>query len=135
MQVHRECSSASCDRALNRRRVTRARCLLRRARMIAYDKRGASFALADGAELLLHDGDSEAPLWRATLGAPIVGVGVDGDRAIAVTAAGTVHTFGARAGDARGTASIATHVRRACVDAATSRVVALTDKQVVRSDG
>ena len=99
------------------------------------DKRGASFALTEGPELLLHDGDSEAPLWRATLDAKIVGVGVEGERAIAVTEAGTVHTFGSRTGDVRGTTALAGRVRRACVDAAANRVVALTDTQVVRSDG
>jgi hypothetical protein len=103
--------------------------------MIAYDKRGASFALTEGAELLMHDGDSEAPLWRTTLGARIVAVGIDGERAIAVTETGSVYTFGARTGDVRATASIATRVRSACVDAAANRVVALTDTQVVRSDG
>jgi hypothetical protein len=103
--------------------------------MIAYDKRGASFALTEDAELLLHDGDSEAPLWRTTLDAKIVGVGLEGERAIAVTEAGTVHTFGSRTGDARGTTKIAGRVRRACVDAAAQRVVALTESEVVRSDG
>jgi hypothetical protein len=103
--------------------------------MIAYDKRGASFALTEGAELLLHDGDTEAPLWRTTLDATIVGVGVDGERAIAVTEAGTVHTFGARTGDARGTALINGRVRRACVDAGANRVIVLTATQVIRSDG
>ena len=46
--------------------------MLERARMIAYDKRGSVFALTEGAELLLHDGESEGPLWRTMLDARIV---------------------------------------------------------------
>ncbi|HEY5927913.1 MAG TPA: hypothetical protein VIV11_39775 [Kofleriaceae bacterium] len=99
--------------------------------MIAYDKRGAVFALTEGAELLMHDGDSEAPLWRTTLDAAIVGVGVDGERVIAVTAAGSIRTFGSRSGDVRGHASIAGPVRRACVDATADRVCAITEREVV----
>jgi len=99
--------------------------------MIAYDKRGAVFALTEGAELLLHDGDSEAPLWRTTLDGRIVGVGVTGERAIAVTETGSVHTFGSRTGDVRGNARIEGRVRRACVDATTDRVVAITERAVI----
>lgn len=103
--------------------------------MIAYDKRGAVFALTEGAELLLHDGESEGPLWRTTLDAPIAGVGVDGERVIAVTETGSVRTFAARTGELRGNASIAARVRRACVDASADRVVAITDAKVVRLVG
>jgi len=99
--------------------------------MIAYDQRGAVFALTEGAELLLHDGDSEAPLWRTSLDARIVGVGCTGERVIAVTETGSVHTFGAKTGDVRGNGSIAGRVRRACVDAGTDRIVALTEHAVI----
>jgi hypothetical protein len=101
--------------------------------MIAYDKRGAVFALAEGAELLLHDGESEGPLWRTTLDAPIVGIGIDSERVTAVTAAGSVRTFGARSGDVRDNASITGPVTRACVDG--DRVVALTQNKVVKLAG
>src|SRR6185503_5323612 len=99
--------------------------------MIAYDKRGAVFALTEGAELLMHDGDSEAPLWRTTLDAAIVGVGCDAERVTAVTAAGTVRTFGSKTGDVRGNASLGATVRRAAVDATGDRVVALTEHAVL----
>lgn len=101
--------------------------------MIAYDNRGAVFALTEGAELLLHDGDSEAPLWRTTLDAPIVGLGVDGQRVVAVTESGSVRTFGARTGEARGELTISGRVRRACVDG--DRVVAITAHAIVALEG
>jgi hypothetical protein len=98
--------------------------------MIAYDKRGAVFALTEGAELLLHDGESEGPLWRTTLDAAIVGVGIDSERVTAVTAAGSVRSFGARSGDVRDHANIVGPVTRAVMEG--DRVVALTQGQVVK---
>jgi hypothetical protein len=99
--------------------------------MIAYDKRGAVFALTEGAELLLHDGDSEAPLWRTMLDARVVGVGCDGDKVTAVTESGSVRTFGSRSGDVRGGESFGARVRRACVDTTLERIVAITDAAVI----
>lgn len=40
-----------------------------------YDPEGHSLVLADGRELLVHDGGTEAPRWRTELGARLVGVG------------------------------------------------------------
>lgn len=40
-----------------------------------YDEEGHSIVIADGSELLVYDGASEAPRWRADAGAPLVGVG------------------------------------------------------------
>jgi len=98
--------------------------------MIGYDKRGSVFALVDGAELLLHDGDSEGPLWRKTLDAPLVGVAADSDKVIAVTAAGTVTWFGPKTGDVQRTATFGTKVSLAVI--AGDRVIAASiDKLLV----
>jgi hypothetical protein len=40
----------------------------------AYAPNGESIVCADGDELLVYDGESEAPRWRKPLGAPLVGV-------------------------------------------------------------
>lgn len=40
-----------------------------------YDPEGHSIVLADGRELLVHDGATEAPRWRTEVGARLVGVG------------------------------------------------------------
>jgi len=100
--------------------------------MIAYDKRGVVFALTEGAELLLHDGDSEGPLWRKTLDGSIVGLGIDSEQVVAVTEAGTVIGFSARTGDVRGTQTLGARVRQASIDVGVDRVVAITDTQVVQ---
>lgn len=81
-----ECSgtraaSPEPHRALSVRRCRHASCSPR-ATMIAYDKHGQVFALIEGPELLLHDGDSEGPLWRKTLDAPIVGLGITSDKVV-----------------------------------------------------
>jgi hypothetical protein len=103
--------------------------------MIAYDKRGAVFALVDEAEILAHDGDSEAPLWRAKLDGPIVAVSAGSDEIVAVAETGTVRWFGARTGDVRRTEQIAGRPRAAVVDAAGQRVVAATDAEIVALEG
>ena len=48
-----------------------------------------TIVLGDGAELLVHDGRTEAPLWRHALDAPIVGVGLTERGVVAVAASGT----------------------------------------------
>ncbi len=101
--------------------------------MIGYDKRGSVFALVDGAELLLHDGDSEGPLWRKTLDAPIVGVAADGERVVAVTAAGTVTWFAPKTGDVQRTAGLGSKVERAVI--AGDRIVAASADKLVTLDG
>jgi hypothetical protein len=62
---------------------------------IAYDPNGRIFALADGEELLVHDGESEGPLWREEHGEALVGVAIAGDDLVAVGEDGLVrrHTF------------------------------------------
>ena len=100
--------------------------------MIAYDKRGVVFALTEGAELLLHDGESEGPLWRKTLDGSIVGLGIDSEQVVAVTETGTVIAFAARTGETRGTQAIGARVMRACVDVGVDRVVAITETKIIQ---
>ncbi len=101
--------------------------------MIAYDKQGLVFALREGAELLVHDGDSEGPLWRKKLDADIVGLGADGEQVAAVTTAGTVTWFKATSGDLVATAAVGGTVEHAvfitaktCAAATASRIVSVT---------
>ena len=58
-----------------------------------YDTGGRSIVLTDGAELLVHDGDSEAPLWRKTLDCRLVGVASTGPGIVAVDEKGTLSVF------------------------------------------
>ena len=101
--------------------------------MIAYDKTGVVFALTQGSDLLLHDGESEGPLWQKTLDGTIVGVGVTADQVIAVTSAGTVTRFASRSGDVRGTAALGARTLHAAVDG--ERVAAITERGLVRHSG
>lgn len=61
--------------------------------MIAYDASGHSLVLADGAELLVHDGPSEGPRWRRELKSPLVAVGATPRSVIAVDSDGEVTWF------------------------------------------
>lgn len=118
--------------------------------MIAYDPKNTVFAMNEGAELLVHDGESEGPLWRKTLDAPIVGVGADRERVTAITATGTVATFPARSGADMQSATPPRHdpeqcgllpgvlagkVRFASVGSGNRRVVAALDGKVVALEG
>jgi hypothetical protein len=94
--------------------------------MIAYDKKGVVFALTDGAELLVHDGPSEGPLWRTMLDSRIVGVGADSTRVAAITASGTISWFHAVTGAVQGTTRLEQSIQRAIVDATSQRVVVVT---------
>jgi hypothetical protein len=101
--------------------------------MIAYDKEGLVFALREGAELLVHDGASEAPKWRKTLDGDIVGLGADSEHVAAVTTAGTVTWFKSTSGDLAATGTVGGTVERAvfvggktCVAVTPSRIVAVT---------
>ncbi len=101
--------------------------------MIAYDKTGAVFALTEGTDLLLHDGESEGPLWQTKLDGTIVGVGIDATQVAAVTAAGTVAWFAARTGGgARRTIALDARVQHATVDVGGDRIAAITDRGVLR---
>ena len=61
--------------------------------MIAYDRSGRTLVLADGAELLVHDGPSEGPRWRRQLSAPLLAVGATPTELIAVTEDGEITWF------------------------------------------
>lgn len=101
--------------------------------MIAYESGGSVFALTDGAELLLHDGESEGPLWRVTLDARIVGLGIDAQQVVAVTETGIISWFAARTeSTARKTAQLGARVLTACVDVTNDRVVAHTARGLLR---
>jgi hypothetical protein len=62
--------------------------------LFAYDPQGRLFAIACGPELLVHEGGSEAPLWRKDLGEALVGVGVAGDEIVALGESGSIARFG-----------------------------------------
>lgn len=72
--------------------------MTRQQNLLGYDGRGKIMVLAAGSELLVHDGATEAPLWRAHLTAPIVATGLALDTVVAVDEAGTIHRFEATGG-------------------------------------
>lgn len=101
--------------------------------MIAYDKQGTVFALREGAELLVHDGPSEGPLWRKMLDGTIVGLGADSEHVAAITSAGMLTWFGAKSGDLIETAKVDGTVERAVFHKATT-CVAVTASAIVAID-
>lgn len=72
----------------------------------AYGYDGALLVTTDGAELLVHDGDDEAPRWKRTLAATVVGVGVTDKAVVAVSADGTVVACDRKSGDVRRTITL-----------------------------
>ncbi len=105
------------------------------ASMIAFDTKNTVFAMTEGAELLVHDGESEGPLWRKTLDSEIVGVGADRERVTAITAKGTVATFPSRSGADMQSAALGGETRFAIVGTGKRRVVAALNEKVVALDG
>jgi hypothetical protein len=103
--------------------------------MIAYDPKNTVFAMNEGAELLVHDGESEGPLWRKTLDATIVGMGADRERVTAITETGTVATFPSRSGTDMQSAALGGKTRFASVGSGKRRVVAALDGKVVALEG
>ncbi|MFT3696846.1 MAG: hypothetical protein QM831_27135 [Kofleriaceae bacterium] len=103
--------------------------------MFAYDKKGTVFAMREGAELLVHDGPSEGPLWRQMLDADIVGLGANDKLVGAVTESGMVSWYGARTGDVDFTAHFDVKVQRALVDANAQRVIAVTADKILALAG
>lgn len=64
----------------------------------AYGIPGKTLVTTDGAELLVHDGDTEAPTWMRTMSAPIAGVANAGDRVVALAANGELAVLSAEDG-------------------------------------
>ncbi|MGE0396927.1 MAG: hypothetical protein AB7T06_09435 [Kofleriaceae bacterium] len=89
----------------------------------------------EGAELLVHDGESEGPLWRKTLDAEIVGVGADRERVTAITAKGTVATFPARSGADMQSAALGGPTQLAVVGSGKRRVVAEVNGKIIALEG
>ncbi|MFN0251587.1 MAG: hypothetical protein ACKV2T_32225 [Kofleriaceae bacterium] len=89
----------------------------------------------EAAELLVHDGESEGPLWRKTLDDEIVGVGADEKHVTAITATGTVATFSARTGSDMQSATLGEETRFAVVGTGARRVVAALANKVVALEG
>lgn len=103
--------------------------------MIAFDPKNTVFAMNEGAELLVHDGESEGPLWRKTLDGEIVGVGADRESVTAITAKGTVATFPSRSGADMQSAALGGDTRFAVVGSGKRRVVAALANKIVALEG
>jgi len=103
--------------------------------MIAFDTRNTVFAMNEGPELLVHDGESEGPLWRKTLDGEIVGVGADSEHVTAITSKGTVATFPSRSGADMQSAALGGDARFAVVGGGKRRVVAALAEKVVALEG
>src|SRR4051812_7325830 len=56
----------------------------------AYGHDGAYLVTGDGPEVLVHAGSDEAPLWKHTMSAAVVGVGVTDQTIVGVDAAGAL---------------------------------------------
>jgi hypothetical protein len=122
-----------------KRIMTQPRLYATTASMIAFDKQNTVFAMNEGAELLVHDGESEGPLWRKTLDSDIVGVGADREHVTAITAKGTVATFPSRSGADMQSAAIGGETRFAVVSSrspthsSSSRRMARRPRRSIRS--
>jgi pimeloyl-ACP methyl ester carboxylesterase len=62
----------------------------------AYDRSGRILAIADGGELLVHDGPTEAPRWRQTCESAITALAAIADRVVTTDAAGRLALWDAR---------------------------------------
>jgi hypothetical protein len=60
---------------------------------VAYDPRGRIFVVTHDEALLVHDGDSEAPLWQETIDETIAGVAIAGDEIVVLGEEGAVRRF------------------------------------------
>lgn len=69
-----------------------------RPKLFAYDFAGRSIALADGRDLLIHDGQDESPRWRKTGEADWTMVGLGGGQVIAADAEGRVFRYDEKTG-------------------------------------
>jgi hypothetical protein len=83
--------------------------------MIAYDRSGSVIVLSDGAELLVHDGPSEGPLWRRDCGSPLVALGAAAGAVIAVDRNGRVRWFDAQRDHIQATVEADVNTRAAAV--------------------
>jgi hypothetical protein len=99
-----------------------------------YDSEGRAIVLADGAELLVHDGESEAPLFRRQLGAGIAGVASMRAGVMALDARGGLHTFSIR-GEAMGALELGVTARSLARDASGTACVVLHDGGAIAIDG
>jgi hypothetical protein len=61
--------------------------------LFAYAADGHTLVLGDGAELLVHDGETEAPRWRADTGGRLVGVGANAIAVLSLDAEGTLRVW------------------------------------------
>lgn len=73
--------------------------------LVAFDRKGAVIVVCDGAEILVHGGDDERPLWRKTLSASIVGLGAAGAEVVALEEGGRLSWFRAMNGEPLGEAT------------------------------
>ncbi len=64
----------------------------------AYTEDGRYIVTLDGMEVLVYDGQTEAPLWRAFASQPLVGVGVSGTYVLTLGRRGELAYWDARAG-------------------------------------
>lgn len=67
--------------------------------VFAFDPRGAVLVVADGAEVLVHGGDDERPLWRRTQSAAIIGLGAAADMVAVLEEGGRISLFRAMTGE------------------------------------
>lgn len=89
----------------------------RRVIMIAYDPTGTTLVLADGAELLVHDGPSEAPRWRCTGPAPLIAIGATAEAVVAVDGEGAVRWYDPHREVVQASVEVGAAVRAAAVAA------------------
>lgn len=96
--------------------------------MIAYDRSGSVIVLADGAELLVHDGPSEGPLWRRDCGSPLVALGAAAGAVIAVDRNGRARWFDARRDNIQATVEAGVPARAAAVSPAGDVLLVAADE-------
>src|SRR5882672_1054999 len=65
--------------------------------LFAYD--GRTIAICEGRQLLIHDGETEAPLWRKHAEAALVAVGLTEDAVVTLDAGGRAARWELRSGE------------------------------------
>ena len=103
--------------------------------MFDYDRKGQLIVLTDGAELLVHDGESEAPLWRQTEPSDIVGVAALPNRVVSVDSDGWVRWRDARSGDELCQVQLDAEPRALAASATGQVAVALPESVAIMTEG
>jgi hypothetical protein len=96
--------------------------------LFAYNRKGTLIVLGDGAEILVHNGEDEAPKWRRTVGADLAAVGATDEHVVSLTSQGQLAWWSGNAGEVVAEVDLAATPRAFAVAADGTCAVALAEE-------